>query len=340
MTPAVSAWRGIVGRTAHGRPRTVHEYGLDNGRIRVAVWSYGATLVEISVPDASRRATGGRTNLVVRLPALSHYEQRADRAYIGSTMGRFARIVVDGRLDIAGHRHQLTRNEGTHHVHGGLDGFDARVWDGYAEGGRGHGRIVLTLVSPDGDQGYPGTLRCTASFELHTDDRLVVRYEAVTDRPTLCGLTLHAFWNLAGAGPVDDHLLAVNATAVVEADSGFVPTGRLVPVDMTALRLDGHGRLGDTRLDQCAMLGRTAPAAVLRDPGSGRTLRLYTDQPGLALYTGDQLSTPRAGICLQPGALPDAPNQSAFPSALLLPGRTYRHVATYAFSQDRPGTAA
>ncbi|MFE4857461.1 aldose epimerase family protein [Streptomyces sp. NPDC056670] len=336
----VSAWSRVVGRTAAGRrpPRAVHEHGLDNGRMRVAVWTYGATLVEVSVPGAA----GGRTNLVVRLPALRHYEERTGRAYVGSTMGRFARILTYGHTEIAGRRHRLALNEGPHHIHGGPEGFDARVWDGSAVGGWGHGRIVLSLTSPDGDQGYPGTLHCTATFELHSDDRLVVRYEAVTDRPTLCGLTLHAFWNLVGDGRVDDHLLAVDAAAVVEAGSDFVPTGRLVPSATTALRTSAHRPLGDTRLDLCVLLGAepTAPAAVLRHPASGRTLRLHTDQPGLALYTGDHLPAPRAGLCLQPGPLPDAPNQPAFPSALLLPGRTYRHVATYAFSEDDNGAAA
>ncbi|MCC3769509.1 aldose epimerase family protein [Streptomyces sp. UNOC14_S4] len=333
MTAAVTSWSRAVGRTSAGAEpaRTVHEYGLDNGRLRVAVWSYGATLVEVSVPGPAGRVPP-RTNLVVRLPSLAAYERRADRAYVGSTLGRFARIVAGGRADIAGRRHRLVTGEGGHHLHGGAEGFDARVWSGRAHSGRGRGRIVLTLVSPDGDQGYPGTLRCTATFELRADDRLVVRYEAVTDRPTLYGPTLHAFWNLAGGGPVDGHVLALDADTLIEADSRFVPTGRLLPVPGSAVDLGPRGGIGGSRLDHCVALRGAAPGAVLRDPGSGRALLLRTDQPGLALYTGERLPEPRSGICLQPGAWPDAPNQPAFPSALLSPGRIHRHVTTYSLT--------
>ncbi|MET7607955.1 aldose epimerase family protein [Streptomyces avermitilis] len=325
----VTAWNVPVGRTAAEPRRTVYEHGLDNGRLRVAVWSYGATLVEASVRDGERR-----TNLVVRLPDLATYEERAGRAYVGSTMGRYARIVARGEAPVAGRVHQLALNEGDHHIHGGPRGFDAVVWEGHARGGPDSGSIVLSLYSPDGDQGYPGTLRCTATFALGTDDTLTVRYEATTDRPTLCGLTLHAFWNLAGGGTVDDHVLDVGARAVLEADAHFVPTGRLLPVADTPL---GHVRdrpLSGVALDHFAALAPASPAAVLRHPAGGRTLRLSTTEPGLAVYSGDHLPVPRAGLCLQPGAWPDAPHHPSFPSALLYPGRTYRHVTTYTFGRE------
>jgi aldose 1-epimerase len=329
----VRAWSRPVGHTAdEPQGRAVHEYGLDSGRMRVAVWDYGATLVEVSVADG-----GSRTNLVVRLPDLKAYEQRAGRAYVGSTMGRYARIVARGRAPVADRVHQLALNEGSHHIHGGPRGFDARVWDGDAVGGPDAGRITLSLRSPDGDQGYPGRLHCTATFELHTDDRLVVRYAATTDRPTLCGLTLHAFWNLSGGGTADGHTLEVDADAVLETDAHFLPTGRLLPVSRCGLDPHEPRTLGSTALDHClALRPGGGTAAVLRDPAGGRTLRLETNQPGLAVYSGDHLPRPRAGLCLQPTAWPDAPNHPAFPSAVLLPGRTYTHVTTYAFGLPRP----
>ncbi|WP_051950781.1 aldose epimerase family protein [Actinacidiphila yeochonensis] len=319
-----------MGRAGLGQGRTVHEHGLDNGRLRVAVWEYGATLVEVSVPDGARRA-----NLVVRLPDLAAYERKTDRAYVGSTMGRYARIVSSGTARIGGRPHRLARNAGEHHIHGGPDGFDARVWDGRAEDGPDSGRIAMCLHSPHGDQGYPGNLRCTATFELHTDDRLVVRYEAVTDRTTLCGPTLHAFWNLTGGRePVDRHLLRLNADALVEAGEEFVPTGRVLPVDGTPYDLRAERTLGAAALDGCVAVAPGPWTATLRVPGGARGLRLATDQPGLAVYTGDHLPQPRAGVCLQPGPWPDAPHHTAFPSAELAPGAVYRSETTYTFFQE------
>lgn len=326
----VHPWETVVGHMEGEEHRPVFELGLDNSRMRIAVWSYGATLVEVSVPGAA-----GRENLVVRLPDLAAYEQQEDRRYMGSTMGRYARIVAGGTARIGARPHQLAPNCGEHHIHGGPQGFDTRVWDGSVEGGAEAGRIVLSLVSPDGDQGYPGNLRCTAVFELHTDDRMVVRYEAVCDQPTLCGLTLHAFWNLTGSGVVDSHLLQVDADAVIEADEQFVPTGRLLPVHGTPQDPRRAHPLRGRVLDQCLALGTPPSSAELHCPATGRSMLLTTDQTCLAVYTGDHLPTPRRGVCLQPGPWPDAPNQSAFPSAELLPERSYSHETTYAFDWGR-----
>ncbi|QQZ18261.1 MULTISPECIES: aldose epimerase family protein [Rhodococcus] len=308
------------------------EFTLDNNRVRVAVWNYGATLVSVVVPDLA----GARRNVVIRLPDLAAYEAAENRAYVGSTMGRFARIVAGGRLVIDGREYELARNAGPHHIHGGPEGFDARVWDGHADSGEKSGRVVLTLVSPDGDQGYPGELIATTTYELDIHNRLTIEFTATTDAPTLCGLSNHAFWNLGSEPRIDGHELQLHARRVLAGYTDFVPSGRTVPVDDTELDFSYPHVLQRVRIDAFLALDSGHPVAKLHDPESGRLLVVDTDQPGMAVYTGDFLPVrPRAGICLQPCAWPDAPNHAGFPSAVLRPGETYRSRTTFELLADQ-----
>ena len=317
---------------AQARPLggAVTELSLDNGWMRVAVMTYGATVVAVEVPDR----TGERRNVVVRLPDLAAYEAAEGRAYVGSTMGRFARIVPNGELELDGQSHRLTTNDGPHHIHGGPQGFDAKVWKGGATGGEESGRIVMSLRSPDGDQGYPGNLACTAVFELDRENRLTIAFEATTDRTTLCGLSNHVFWNLAGDRTVDDQLLQVNSTRVVESGPDFVPTGNTVSVAGTDRDFAAERVLKGTAVDNFFAVPAGSWAARLTDPGSGRRLEIGTDQSGMAVYTGEILPEARAGICLQPGPWPYAPGTS-FPSAVLRPGQTYRGRTSFRLSVHR-----
>lgn len=307
-------------------------FWLDNGHVRIGVLDYGATIVEVQVPDRS----GARANVALRLPALRDYRETGDRAYVGSTMGRFARIIPDSRVDIDGLSCTLAPNAGPHHIHGGPDGFDNRIWTGRTPGDSRSRRIILSLTSPDGDQGYPGTLTCTATFELDDRDRLTMRYKATTDRPTICGLSNHVFWNLSGHAPaIDSHVLQLNAARVLESDSDFVPTGRIADVAGTSADLRVPSHLGDLALDRFFPIpadpARTW-AARLHDPSSGRRMRVETDQQGMAVYTGDHLpGSKRAGICLQPGPWPYLRESPGFPSPILLPGQTYRSTTIFAF---------
>lgn len=312
-----------AGKTGAGQEIT--ELSLDNGWMRVAVLTYGATVVAVEMPDR----TGARRNVVVRLPDLAAYEAVEGRAYVGSTIGRFARIVPDGELDLDGRRHRLALNEGGHHIHGGPEGFDARVWNGDATGGEESGRIALSLRSPDGDQGYPGNLSCTAVFELDPRNRLTVTFEATTDRPTLCGLSNHVFWNLAGADTIDGQSLRLNSTRVVESGPDFVPTGETVSVAGTHLDFGAPSPLRGVAVDKFFAVPPESWSARLSDPGSGRRLEVGTDQSGMAVYTGEILPTARAGICLQPGPWPYTARRTSFPSAVLRPGETYRSQTTF-----------
>lgn len=320
---------GITAGHAGQPPATVHEYTLDAGpALCVRVWTYGATLVEARVPDRNGRSR----NVTLRLPDLAAYEDRRRNPYLGATLGRFARCVAQGRLRLGDREHRLDRNIGPHHFHGGSIGFDRYVWS--AEAGREGDELVLRLrlESPDGDQGYPGRLSAEAAYGVRADGRLSFRYRASATRSTIVGLTNHAYWNLAGEGRIDGHTLSVNAGRVVGANEELIPRGPLLETARTELDFRTPRPLGAIPLDHCFVLDGPAKAAELHDLRSGRFLTVRTDQPGLAVHTADSFETPRAGICLQTGALPDAPNRPDFPSARLEPGECHHHETLHEFS--------
>lgn len=324
---AVGTTRGHAGQG----PTPVDAYTLDAGpALSVTVWTYGATLVQALVPGRDGRSR----NVTVRLPGLDAYEDRARNPYVGATMGRFARCIGGGRLRMGDREHRLDRNVGEHHFHGGTYGFDRYVWN--AEAGRDGDelRLRLSLDSPDGDQGYPGAVRAQVEYRVRPDGTLALHYVARTTARTVVGLTNHAYWNLAGEGSVDGHRLAVSADRVVGVDPELIPAGPLLPVAGTPLDFRAPRPIGALALDHCYVLEKAGGSAELHDPASGRTLRLRTDQPGLAVYSGEGLRPPRAGLCLQATALPDAPNRPDFPPAWLEPGEGYRQHTEHHFSVD------
>ncbi|MEV0829263.1 aldose epimerase family protein [Nonomuraea rubra] len=326
--------RTPVGRTNGRKPADVHAYTLDSGNgFSATVWTYGATLVEVLVPDAAGRVD----NVVVRLPDLDSYEDRRRNAYVGATVGRYCRCVSGGRFPLDGVVHELDRNEGAHHVHGGTLGFDRQVWE--ADAATRGDRLVLrlTLESPDGDQGYPGDVTAEARYELGPGRRLAFEFGAVTTAPTIVGLTNHAFWNLSGGSePIDGHRLALNSRRTVAFDDELIPLPG-PPRDVTGTALDytlnytGPRLLAGARLDNFFVLDDPAWAAELSHEASGRVMRVTTDQPGLGVYSADHYHRPRAGLCLEAGAWPDAPNRPDFPSARLDPGQSYLHRTVHEF---------
>lgn len=310
-------------------PMDVEAYTLrPTPRFAVTVWTYGATLVETLVADRNETLA----NVVVRLPDLSEYENGAANQYVGATLGRFARCIANGRFVLDGVEHSLDRNCGAHHFHGGTIGFDRFVWR--AEAGRDGDALTVRLrhESPDGDQGYPGMISAEVEYRANADGVLSISFNARTSKSTVVALTNHAYWNLAGGGVVDPMILRVGASRVVESDDDHIPTGQFREVEGTAEDFVRARPIADARIDACFMLDAPQHAAELYHPESGRLMRVSCDQPGLAVYSGDGLATPRAGICLQTGALPDAPNRPEFPSARLDPPDVYRHTVSYAFS--------
>ncbi|MEO3871121.1 aldose epimerase family protein [Nonomuraea sp. B12E4] len=325
--------RTAVGRTA-GESAEVEAYTLDSGRgLAITVWTYGATLVEVLVPDRDGRPG----NVVLRLPSLDAYEDPTRNAYVGATVGRYCRCVSGGRFTLDGVVHELDRNDGEHHLHGGTRGFDRQVWRAEAESRDDRLVLRLRLRSPDGDQGYPGTLTAETRYEIDREGRLTFDFCATADAPTIAGLTNHAFWNLAGRPQtIDDHRLAVNSRRVVAFDDELIPVAG-PPRDITGTRLDHTTPrpLAGSRLDDFFVLDDPAWAAELSHEASGRAMRVITDQPGMGVYSADHYRSPRAGLCLETGAWPDAPNRPDFPPVRLDPGATYRHRTIHEFRTAR-----
>lgn len=316
-----------VGHSSQGAT-PVDAYHLSGGNLAVTVWTYGATLVEVRVPDGR----GHRTNVVVRLPDLAGYEQLDGRAYLGATMGRYARCISGSQLTIDGTPVRLTPTHGAHHLHGGRFGFDAFVWDVVdTECSAERVAVRMRLRRPDGDEGYPGELVAETTYAVERGDRLVFEHVATTTRTTPCDITNHAMWNLAGDHAIDGHHLAINAERVLLVDADLIPCDAPVPVGDAALDFRASTSLVGCSLDNCFALDDRTWAARLLEPRSGRRMTIITDQPGLQVYTGDQFRQPRAGICLQAGSWPNAPLRADFPSAWLAPNQIYRSRTIHQF---------
>jgi aldose 1-epimerase len=274
-----------------------------------------------------------------------------DVAYLGASVGRVANRIRHGRFSLDGVEHQLATGPDGHTLHGGPGSYDRRAWTvrSHTERPEG-GEVELTLVSPDGDNGFPGSVELTAGYAL-TDDVLTITYRATTDRTTPVNVTNHTYWNLAGSGSVEGHLVTVHAGRYVPVDEDLLPTGELAPVEGTPFDLraatpigrhlrDGHAQLLRAQgydhtlvLDEPAAGEALRPAARLHDPASGRTLTITTDQPGIQFYSGNFLDgsvryrggAARQGdaVCLETQYFPDSVNQPEFPEIWLHPGEVY-----------------
>ncbi|MDH6701791.1 aldose epimerase family protein [Streptomyces griseoviridis] len=345
--------RSLFGRLADGTK--VHLWSLENGGTRLKVLSYGGAVHALEIPD--RRGRYG--NVVLGLGSLDEYV--ASSPFFGALIGRYGNRIGKGRFTLDGTAHQLSVNDGVNTLHGGAQGFDKRVWDvePFAEGS--DVGLRLHYVSGDGEMGFPGTLRTTVTYTLTRRGAWRVDYRATTDKATVVNLTSHVYWNLAGegSGSVEDHELTIAASRYTPTDPGLIPTGELAkvagtPFDFRSGKTIGRDlRAGHTQqvrakgfdhnwvLDK-GVTARPEPVATLRDPRSGRTLTLATDQPGLQFYSGNFLDgtltgtggrTYRQGdaLCLETQHFPDSPNQPSFPSTVLRPGRTYRTTTVHTF---------
>lgn len=316
-------------------PRSVDAHTLGAGRLRATIWTYGATLAALEVPDRS----GAMADVLVGPGPLSQHDDPADRAgWPGMTIGRFANRIAGARFSLDGVEHRLTSNERGNHLHGGAIGFDQYVWSGDAAVHGDEASLTLTHHSPSGDEGYPGALAVEVRYRLGPDS-LTIEYRAATDAPTPVNLTNHGYWNLAGRGTVAGHTLRVAAAHYVPVDDELIPTGTLAPVvgsrfDFTEPR--SLEEIATGGFDHCFVLDDSAtPVVELCDPDSGRTLAIQTDQPGLQLYTGDHLDPPHRGLCLETQRLPDSPNIPAFGTSILRPGETYTQRTVHRFGTQR-----
>lgn len=342
------------GKTPEGK--AVQIYTITNKSGMVAkVMTLGATLVELDVPDR----TGKKANVVLGFDTPAEYLSDRNQ-YFGCTTGRVANRIAKGRFTLGGKEYKLAVNNGPNHLHGGTKrSLDKVIWTAEAPKEAGNS-VRFTYTSPDGEEGYPGTLKVAVTYTLTDQNGLRIDYTATTDAPTPVNLTNHSYFNLQGAGSptVLDHELTVAADEYTPTDDTLIPTGKIAKVEGTPLDFRKAKKLGADiePLVKSAALGydhnvvlrkrskEPTFAAKLRDPQSGRTMTVLSNQPSLQIYTGNHLFgqkgvggqtfAKRSAICLETYHYPDAVNQSGFPSIILRPGETYRATCIYAFSNE------
>ena len=339
------------GHTPDGR--AVRLFTLRNAHgLAVKVMSYGATVTEVLVPDRQ----GSLTNVVLGSDQLEPYLKGHPAA--ASVIGRFANRIGKARFSLDGVEYKLAANNGSNHLHGGPRNFSRVLWEAEPQPARAGGAAVrFTYRSPDGEEGYPGTLIVSVTYTLTDDDELRLDYEARTDKATVVNLTNHAYFNLAGAGDVLEHELWLAAERYTVADDALLPTGEIAPVKGTPLDFTTLTRLG-ARIaelkprpggyDHNYVLPPSATPALfarLVEPRSGRVMEVRTTQPGVQLYTGNHLRQvtgaggakfgPHGGVCFETQHYPDSPNQPSFPSVVLRPGQNFTSTTLYKFSMRR-----
>jgi aldose 1-epimerase len=328
----------------------VDQYTLSNvGGLRVKIISYGAMMTSVEVPDR----TGKFANVTLHRDSLKDY--LAGHPFFGCVVGRYANRIAKGKFTLDGKQYALATNNGANHLHGGNKGFDKYVWKAEPVEGDGFVGVRFSHVSPDGDEGYPGTLSATVTYTLTNDNQLKLDYTATTDKPTVVNLTNHAYWNLAGAGSGDvlGHELMLNADRFLPVDDGLIPLGPLHSVKDTPMDFTQPHTIGsridhvEGGYDHCYVLNKREPgemslAARVIDPKSGRVMEVYTTQPAIQLYTGNFLDGTVSGdgvayqkhdaLCLETEHYPDSPNRPEYPSTVLRPGETYHEVTVHKFS--------
>lgn len=344
---------------ASGRVRIT----LTNERgMEVEMTNLGATVTAVRVPDRD----GAMADVTLGFDDLDRYDS-SDNQYFGCTVGRVANRIDEGRFELGGSTYTLATNNDPNHLHGGDRGFGVRVWSWEQTG---PGEVTFRRTSADGEEGYPGNLEVSATYSLTDENVLGFTLTATTDAATPVSLTNHAYWNLAGHGAptVLDHELELRADHFTPTDDTLIPTGEIAAVsgaldfrdtktigrdlaevaDTAAMGFDHNYVLFEAPLRQgqttYQRLGLGAFDARLHDPASGRTMELYTDQPGLQFYSGNFLFGQtgkggatyalRSACCLEPQGLPDAINQPGFPSVVLEPGETYTHTTALRFGVE------
>lgn len=340
---AASTTAALYGRMPDGT--TVEQYTLTNSRGLICrVITYGARLTSVETPDRQGRLG----EITLGCDSLTGYLSSA--APFGATIGRVANRIAQGRFSLDGRTYQLPRNGHGNTIHGGPRGFGKVVWSAEPLAPSG---VALSMLSPAGDQGFPGNLRVSVRYLLTDDDRLRLEYSATTDQDTPVNLTNHTYWNLSGGGPILGEVLTVRASNYTPVDSRKIPTGQIAlalggPLDFTTPTPIGVGlqKLGGAGgYDFNWVLdapGGAAWVAELADPASGRVVRVYTDQPGIQVFTPDFPSRGIPGrngaryrgyeaVCLETQHFPDSVNHPNFPSTILHPGQVYRTTTVYAF---------
>lgn len=335
--------------------QAIEQYTLTNRHGIVAkIITYGGIVTELHVPDRN----GTSADVALGFNNVDQY--LAGHPYFGALVGRVANRIAKGKFSLDGKEYALAVNNGPNSLHGGLKGFDKQVWKARPVSSPDGPSLELTTTSPDGEEGYPGTLTTRVVYTLTDRSELKIDYTATTDKATPVNLTNHSYFNLAGegSGNVLRHVLMLNANHYTPADDTLIPTGELAPVEGTPLDFrrstpigarieDLEGKGGPGGYDHNFVLNSDAGALTLaarvEEPGSGRVMEVLTTQPGVQLYTGNFLDGTLKGksgrayrkhdaFCLETQHFPDSVNHPNFPSTILRPGETYHETTVYRFS--------
>lgn len=357
MTKTASVTRQKLNAEVDGKAMEQFTLTNKNG-LRAVVLNLGGILASVETPDRN----GKLDNIVCNLgPDNSKFT--TNPPYFGVLCGRYGNRIAKGKFTLDGVEYTLATNNGANHLHGGKKAFDKYIWDAEPVQGEGFAGVKLTLVSPDGDEGYPGTLTSVVTYKLTDKNELRIEYSATTDKATPINLTNHAYWNLKGARPesgnVLDHVMRLNCDKFVAVDAESIPTGELTdvkkdsPMDFTKAKAIGvdFGKLTNEPqgYDHCWVINgggdpTKAPvlAAEVKEPATGRVMRVLTTEPGVQFYTGNYLPgtadvggfAKQGGFCLETQKFPDSPNQPAFPNSILKPGETYHQVTVHEFATE------
>ncbi len=356
MTTTLAA-HGAVTKTSYGKlpdGTAVELYTLKSPSLEVGLISYGARIVSIKTADK----TGKVADVALGYRSLEGY-LTDNKTYVGSIVGRYGNRIAKGKFSLDGKVYDIPLNNGANTLHGGTIGFDKKVWKSVEV----PGGVEFTLVSPDGDQGYPGTLTAHVKYTLK-DDALKIEYTATTTKDTVVNLTNHAYFNLGGegSGTILDEDVTLYADKYTPVDSGLIPTGELAPVEGTPFDFHKSTAIGK-RIDEDneqlklgggydhnwvlnGKMGELHPAARVFDPKTGRVLTVTTTEPGVQFYTGNSIPglftgksgvvyLKNAGFCLETQHFPDSPNHPSFPTTELKPGQTLHSTTVFTFTVEK-----
>jgi aldose 1-epimerase len=346
----------VIDKTLFGKlpdGREVSQYTLTNSSgIKIKIINYGAIITSIVVPDKN----GKFDDIALGYDTLEEYIN--DKSYFGTIVGRYGNRIGKGQFQLEGKTYKLAINNGENHLHGGIVGFNKKLWDAEAIEGA-EPALKLTLISPDGEEGYPGKVTLVVTYTLTNKNELRVDYKGTTDKTTVLNPTQHSYFNLSGnlSQTILDHQLIIESDSITVVDKGLIPTGKFANVANTPLDFRTMKRIGDRIDEKYEQIlvgggydnnwvlrnydGKVRKVAEVYEPKKGRLMMVYSDQPGIQFYAGNSLKETkgkngvkyscRTGLCLEAQSYPDSPNKPEFPSVVLKPGNVYKQTTIYQF---------
>ena len=344
------------GKTPSGEQVDLYTLTNANG-LELKVITWGGTCISLKTPDRD----GKLCDILLGHDSLKGYLSHDTSPYFGALIGRYGNRIGKGKFSIDGVEYTLATNDGKNHLHGGIDGFDHKIWAAKPTQTSDAVSLKLTYTSPDGEEGYPGTLKVAVTYSLTNDNELRMDYEATTDKPTVCNLTNHNYYNFTCCTrDVLGHELMINADQMTPIDAGLITTGEFKPVagtpfDFRTLKAIGKDINADDQqikygpgYDHNFVLNKTKPgelskAAEVYEPTTGRVMEIWTTEPGLQFYsgnfldgtikgTGGKVYQKHYGFCLETQHYPDSPNKPNWPTTVLRPGETYKTTTVEKFS--------